>query len=408
MMGKNRRPGAVDEPVQVIGGIAGFLFLLAVLWLCGVDLVGLWNSFWSWVWFFVKLAFWLALIAGAIFFVVWVTQREKWAQEDAARAEAHQAKQRRRAEEQAERERQAALAAQHAAEQRHLEHNRMLQKQKEEQQRAAARLLEMERLWALVPKILFCGRCKNSHPAGVRRCAFCNVEVELEERDAVQFVYRAAFLKSASQSAYAKYLTPAVSDQPARGVRKDFVAVVTQQYQRGDFVGLGNTILETLIVQQQDRNALPEGVLLAENERKFLAKYFDVPLSVSYACPHRDRFLRSERRGHWAEDHFVQLLITAYVLGATWESLPSPHDKLLPYYQLMARQQQASIEAAAERYRQRPQSIQDTDQVETELRSMLALGMDPAAIAAQIRTGLTKNGKPVSAANAKPMTLDDL
>lgn len=115
----------------------------------------------------------------------------------------------------------------------------------------------------------------------------------------------------------------------------------------GDFVGVGNLILETLMWPGQEERPDAACRFLADGAHAILRRRYGLPTAVTFGRPHTDELIPGDKRGDWQADLFPELLITAYVLGATRVNLLPPHDRLVPYYQLLAGRQRAVLEAAA-------------------------------------------------------------
>lgn len=110
-----------------------------------------------------------------------------------------------------------------------------------------------------------------------------------------------------------------------------------------DFIGLGNLILE--IALRPDQAEYPDILTghLEDAVRVMIARKFNIPVGMGFCEPHADFHLPHALRGDWSSHRFPQLLIFAYVLGASWKTLPDPHAKLLPYYRLLAERQTEQI-----------------------------------------------------------------
>jgi hypothetical protein len=119
-----------------------------------------------------------------------------------------------------------------------------------------------------------------------------------------------------------------------------------------NWMGLGNWMLEILTAAHQEQRPDAAAHWLAGRLDEILTRRFDLPARTPFPCPYRDRYLSHADRGSWAKDAYVFLLIAAYVVGASRENLPPPHDQLVPFYQKTAAEQAHLIAAAAARTRE--------------------------------------------------------
>ncbi len=86
--------------------------------------------------------------------------------------------------------------------------------------------------------------------------------------------------------------------------------------------------------------------------RQLVAYQFEIPFELDYGRPHRDQFLDHSLH-NTADDCRPQLIIFAYVLGATRRTLPSPDDRLLDYYLYVADLQRKELQSIAAAYAER-------------------------------------------------------
>lgn len=136
----------------------------------------------------------------------------------------------------------------------------------------------------------------------------------------------------------------------ARKIAPDrFKELYNEKVDQRDFIGLSNTLLESLMRPNQHKEPDEITSYLADVIPGIVAEKFDIPTSMTYARPHADWYLPPHLRGDWAADDFHQLCIFAYVLGATWKVLPTPHFGLIDYYHWMAVQQEQMIEDARDK-----------------------------------------------------------
>jgi len=126
-----------------------------------------------------------------------------------------------------------------------------------------------------------------------------------------------------------------------------FVQEMTNRIRIQDYIGLGNRILETLLLPSQEHEQDARARWLAENVRGIVSRKFQIFDELSFSQLYQDECLAAFYRGKWQYDGFPQLLIYAYVLGATWKKLPPPFEKLVPFYTLLAENQTKIIQQAA-------------------------------------------------------------
>jgi hypothetical protein len=72
------------------------------------------------------------------------------------------------------------------------------------------------------------------------------------------------------------------------------------------------------------------------------------------------------------------------VLGATWETLPYPHNQLVPYFKFMAEEQRKAIEAAIKQWQAHPKPQHPAPDVAIEILRLQKLGLSAEAIAEEI------------------------
>ena len=150
------------------------------------------------------------------------------------------------------------------------------------------------------------------------------------------------------------------------------VALLLQTYlDAEDFTGVGNLMMEILMRPHQERHPDEDARLLARRLGEIVGCRFGIPATWTYPSPHRDRHIDHRHRGSWARDTYVELIITAYVLGSTRLNLPSPHDQLVIYYRNTASDQVQQIEQAAAEYRKHAaaaDSVAQAAMVEAEIQ----------------------------------------
>lgn len=139
-----------------------------------------------------------------------------------------------------------------------------------------------------------------------------------------------------------------VSQNPSR-----LLEAINVFLRNGDLHGIGNLMLEVLLRPNQHIQPDADAELLPHCVRQIIAHHYDVPESLTYRCALRDKSIPPADRGDWARDTFVQLIIMAYVFGASRTNLSPPHDKLLSFYVRAAEEQRHDIERAASEYKSR-------------------------------------------------------
>jgi hypothetical protein len=259
-------------------------------------------------------------------------ERKRQEAEDRAR---HEQEERARHEEEAlrrqrEEEEAIARAAAEAAEQR---------------QKAEERRKEATAAWHTCRKL---GRCRGSErhfaPHQIySACPLCGANG--------QVVVDAYFECSLAEWLEADY---SHSESRFPAPEPDDVAAIEQEIDMRlsihDYSGIGNLILDLLFLPRdycQDWEPRESGLLLARRIDGIVATMFGLHEAVTYHRPHRDTFLPPHLRRDWSADTFHQLVIFAFVLGATWQALPDTHEKLRPYYLHLAKLQTSSIANAA-------------------------------------------------------------
>ena len=227
-------------------------------------------------------------------------------------------------------------------------------------------------------KVRQCGAC-NFYPAFlIPKCPFCSSNYEQVEIAAID---RSIPLPQSVP------ITPVI-DGPAM---RTLLQAVNARLEAHDFIGIANSMLEVLMRKGQEENPDDEARVLYQTAPRIAAGFFQMPEILSYAQPHRDIHLPHHLRYDWLAYAFPQLVIFAYMLGATWNTLPPPHDQLLPYYLFMAEKQAKSIQEAKEAYEKRPKpdpiaAILRNSDVDAEsklraiaARTMTSHGQSPAA-----------------------------
>jgi hypothetical protein len=114
-----------------------------------------------------------------------------------------------------------------------------------------------------------------------------------------------------------------------------------------DFLGVGNLMLDVLMRPSQEDRPDADALLLEQSAPKVVRRKFKVPETVTIPSVFRDQHIAAADRGNWAKDRFIDLVITAYMLGASRSNLPPPHDKLVAYYRDTALKQEAVLSSIA-------------------------------------------------------------
>lgn len=114
-----------------------------------------------------------------------------------------------------------------------------------------------------------------------------------------------------------------------------------------DYSGIGNLSLEVLLRPHQEHNPDAEALLLEKRVPGLVRRKFNVPEHVTVTSVYRDQLVASEHRDLWAECRYVELLISAYILGASRENLPAPFDKLVKFFKDTAAKQEAILRKVA-------------------------------------------------------------
>lgn len=115
----------------------------------------------------------------------------------------------------------------------------------------------------------------------------------------------------------------------------------------GDYCGIGNEILEILMRPGQAATPDDETMTMARVIPEIAYRKYGLPTNRSYALPHRDRYLKHSERGDWQRDGFVQLIVFAYVLGASRENLPPLYGEHVLFYEMVAAEQNHELLRAA-------------------------------------------------------------
>lgn len=205
-------------------------------------------------------------------------------------------------------------------------------------------------------KVRLCTSCKQVFPAYLRpACPFCNsvtatVDLlaingwsELDFREQLNDVY-----ESSEDGPLPMPTFQANIIEPDYGTKSltasDLKSDLDARLMHRDFIGIGNHALAVLFDRMLQNEPDDVTKVLANTIPAHVAEKFEIPASLTYACPHRDSYLPPLQRGTWKTDSYVQLIIFAFVLGATWRNLPVPHEILLPYYLELAKRQTSIIE----------------------------------------------------------------
>jgi len=159
-----------------------------------------------------------------------------------------------------------------------------------------------------------------------------------------------------------------------------------------DYVAMGNGLMDYLFSLSAISHAAWFCSEVEQWLRKGIESRFGLPAGCSYTMTHHDDYLPAELRGRWKEDTLPKFIILAYVIGSSRRNLPSPHQKLIPYYLFVAEKQIAHIEAtkaALHRKQHNEQQQRQESTAQERIRQFRAKaahdGMDPKLIEAQVR-----------------------
>jgi hypothetical protein len=173
--------------------------------------------------------------------------------------------------------------------------------------------------------------------------------------------------------------------------------VLTFRAEHGDGPGAGNFILEVLFSANQLVRPSAVARAMPGAARAIVSRMFGIPEFLTYKMPLRDEQISAESRGSWAGDVFHQTAIYAYLMGATWRTLPKHFDQAARYYSCMAEVQKMLIHNVATSYRSRPPSPEEArrknvEEVSQKTRAivvnMLDLQCSSDAIARQVAAEL--------------------
>lgn len=307
-------------------------------------------------------------------------ESEEWREQSRADAAAREQEARREAEalrlrqlelaqvqqQEFERQEQAREQRRHEAVQRHLEEEQRrreeeIRKEEERKQRELAVAAGFER----VGKLRQCQHCQLIYPHYLGpqcprgNCMSPQIDIPAD-RDAFDRIF-ATVLSGG--------VPPLIPEPPPRNAIGSVAAIAEQVNQRleiGDFLGIGNLILE--VTQQWGGDKIPNELTLelTTQVRRIVAVRYGIPELLSYAQPQRDECLPPHLRDDWTADVYPHLLIVAYLLGATRINLLPPHDRLVPYYRMMALKQNDSIVAALNAYQASGKAESDRQRMAVE------------------------------------------
>lgn len=225
------------------------------------------------------------------------------------------------------------------------------QRQQAEREQAAREQSRLE-AWNRAEKHRECGECSLIYPRFLVECPEC-------------------FNSKEQQDVLAE-----TERHPTRLVRKTSAAELSTKMNAlldvPDFPAIGNAILEVLL-QPHQLHAPDEGAeFIRQNIAKIIAAQFEIPEALSYEHEYRDKRLPFKHRGRWETDFYPSLIIFAYVLGATWTTLPQPHLQLCSFYQRIAARQEQNIEIVKSSYKPRPKPPVDPNVIREILESDLS------------------------------------
>lgn len=107
-----------------------------------------------------------------------------------------------------------------------------------------------------------------------------------------------------------------------------------------DYAGAGNLFLDVLMKRHQETQPDADALLLEKRAPTLIRKKFQLPHAATCPSVFRGQHIAAEDRGSWCKDHYVDLIITSFLLGASRYTLPSPHDQLVQYYRDTALEQE--------------------------------------------------------------------
>jgi hypothetical protein len=110
-----------------------------------------------------------------------------------------------------------------------------------------------------------------------------------------------------------------------------------------DWSQRGNQMLETLLRPGQDTNPDDGTMKLAKTAVEWVAQRFMIPHGLEYHRPLRDKYIEFHERRKWTKDNFPQLMIIAFMFGATLENLPPPHHYRVHFYKKIGLDQAIAI-----------------------------------------------------------------
>lgn len=239
--------------------------------------------------------------------------------------------------------------------QRAEDRRREQERKREEERRERERNLREEESrqlakWSRLPTL---SRCKGDgflYSPSLSGCPACRKTVDQEEvsvvtgrpRESLWEIPRSWKLDGEG----ARYIErhPTVDEVDAMGPETIFAGLSTLT-ERRDFVNLGNLILAASLLSPLDTNPTKEQEVVLGVLGQILAVRFGIPEGMGYPKPHREVFLQPACCGNWNDDGRVQLIITAYAIGATIETLPSPFRLLAPYYVHLGKRQREIFES---------------------------------------------------------------
>ncbi len=173
-----------------------------------------------------------------------------------------------------------------------------------------------------------------------------------------------------------------------------------------DAVGVGNVLLRVLFRPGQEQSPDVHSLYLKAQLPRILGTLFDIPAEVmeveGYPRPYLDRFvgLRDLDRDVWDRVHFPQLVVVAYAIGGTRETLPPPHDRCVAFYRAAADAQREALLTYVKAYRRcrkiaerkaaampkppPPPAVPDPAYLVALAEGMKGLGLDPETIIREI------------------------
>lgn len=234
------------------------------------------------------------------------------------------------------------------------------------EEEAARRRRAEDEAFQMVSRVTQCGRdAQHVYPAYTeKRCPFCRSEENQVEKPASEERYRqVAANLFAGVSPVAAHAPRPSSDSSIPQTEEALAQRMKNLQDSDDYPGIGNLILDVLMIPGREDNPDPLCQLLDRHAGMLILGKYSIGSEVSYSRPHRDEHLPWHIRGEWARDRFPQLIIDAYVLGAVRSNLAPPHNRLVAYYRAMAVAQDKSILESIRTWKTRRHTVDEVDAI---------------------------------------------